>query len=295
MSKPLTPDVLVVGGGPGGYVAAIRCGQLGLQTVLVEAGDLGGTCLARGCIPSKALIHVAGKVAEMTAAARAPRDGVRLSAPPQIDFPETVAWKDGIVSQLKTGVAGLLKRANVTVLAGWGRFSDAKTCHVGATDGETIVTPRHVILATGSTPVALPNLPFGGDVISSTEALSLDAMPQHLVIVGAGYIGLELGGAYSKLGAAVEIVEAGPRILPSYDQALVAPVKRALERRGVKIHLNAKAVEQTERGVVIETDAGARETLTAGQSSRHHRARPAHGRLGACGHGPQTEWTLYCG
>ena len=263
MTQPLTPDVLVVGGGPGGYVAAIRCGQLGLETVLVEAGKLGGTCLARGCIPSKALIHVAGKVSDMTAAARAARDGVRLSAPPEIDFPATIAWKDGIVERLNTGVAGLLKRANVTVLTGWGRFSDAKTCRVETEDGEIVVTPRHVILAAGSAPVPLPTLPFGGDVVSSTEALDLDAIPPRLVIVGAGYIGLELGGAFAKLGAEVAIVEAGSQILPSYDQGLVAPVKRALESRGVKFHLNAKAVEQAVGGLVVETAPGARETLPA--------------------------------
>ena len=263
MAKPLTPDVLVVGGGPGGYVAAIRCGQLGLQTVLVEAGKLGGTCLARGCIPSKALIHVAGKVSDMTAAARAPRDGVRLSAPPEIDFSATVAWKDGIVERLNTGVAGLLKRANVKVLTGWGRFSDAKTCRVETEEGEIVVTPRHVILAAGSAPVPLPNLRFGGDVLSSTEALDLDAIPPRLAIVGAGYIGLELGGAFAKLGAEVAIIEAGSQILPSYDQGLVAPVKRALESHGVKFHLNAKAVEQAVGGLVVETAPGARETLPA--------------------------------
>src|SRR6266536_801341 len=167
MPETLRPRVLVVGGGLGGYVAAIRAGQLGLDTVLVEAGRLGGTCLIRGCIPSKALIHV----------------------------------------------AGLLARAKIRVVQGWATFSDAKSCTVETAAGPVSITAEHVILAAGSEAVALPGLPFGGNVISSTEALSLSALPERLVVVGAGYIGLELGIAFRKLGAAVSVVEAADKIL----------------------------------------------------------------------------------
>lgn len=258
MTDNLTTRVLVIGGGPGGYVAAIRCGQLGLDTVLVEADRLGGTCPIRGCIPSKALIHAAGQYAAMTSAAQSARFGIRLAAPPQLDFAETVRWKDGIVDQLNGGVAGLLRRSKVKVVQGWGRFSDAKTCHVATTAGNLIIKAEHVILATGSVPVELPSLPFGGPVISSTEVLSLPGLPRHLVIVGAGYIGLELGIALRKLGAEVTIVEAQDRILPIYDDRLVEPVRRGLAAHGVMLHLGARALGLAKdgSGLAIKTAAG---------------------------------------
>jgi dihydrolipoamide dehydrogenase len=235
-------QVLVVGGGPGGYVAAIRAGQLGLKTVLVEADKLGGTCLIRGCIPSKAFIHVAGEFESMAKAARAPLNGISLPAPPVLDMAGTVRWKDGIVRKLNTGVDALLKRAKVQIVHGWATFSDAKTCDVAGAQNVRI-SAEHVILANGSVPVGLPHLPFGGPVISSTEALALSELPRRLVVVGAGYIGLELGIAFRKLGADVTVVEALDRILPLYDAELVAPVQKWLARNGVKLHLNAKARE----------------------------------------------------
>jgi dihydrolipoamide dehydrogenase len=237
MAEIINTKVLVVGGGPGGYVAAIRAGQLGLDTTLVEGDSLGGTCLIRGCIPSKAIIHAAGEFEIMRHAAAKPQHGISLSGTPKLDFAQTVKWKDGIVSRLNTGVAGLLKKAKVRVISGWASFTDGKTCTVG----DTTIQAEHVILATGSTPVELPFLPFGGNVMSSTEALSLDTLPRNLAVVGAGYIGLELGIAFAKLGSNVTIVEAASQILPLYDAELVAPVKRWLERNGVTLHLGAKA------------------------------------------------------
>src|SRR5437762_2528222 len=191
MAETIKTKVLVVGGGPGGYVAAIRAGQLGLETTLIEADRLGGTCLIRGCIPSKAIIHVAGEYETMTLASAKARHGLSLKTAPAVDFAETVRWKETVVDKLNTGVTNLLKRAKVGVLAGWGTFSDAKTCTVKTKDGEFTVTAEHVILAAGSLPVELPFLPFGGPVISSTEALSLDSVPKKLLVVGAGYMGLE--------------------------------------------------------------------------------------------------------
>ncbi len=241
MTQILKTKVLIIGAGTGGYVAGIRCGQLGLETVLVDGGDgLGGTCLNVGCIPSKAIIHAASKFETVAKAAGEGTLGITASAP-AIDLSQTVAWKDGIVRKLNAGVAALLKKSKVKVIKGWAQFSDAKTCRVETEDGPITITAEHVILATGSEPVELPFLPFGGDVISSTEALSLDAVPGRLVVVGGGYIGLELGIAYRKLGAQVSIVEMADRILPLYDKTLTDPVMKWLTDHGVEMHLGARA------------------------------------------------------
>ena len=249
----LTPKVLVVGGGPGGYVAAIRAGQLGLDTVLVEGERLGGTCLIRGCIPSKAMIHVASEVDAMRRASVAGgRHGVKLAAAPTVDMGETVAWKETVVDKLNSGVTNLLRRAKVKVVPGWGVFEDAKTIRVG----DTVIRAENVILASGSLAVELPHIPFGGDVISSTEALTLPELPKRLVVVGAGYIGLELGIAFRKFGCEVTVVEAQDRILPLYDADLTAPVRRWLEKNGVTLHMGAKAQGFQGGELVVEDAAG---------------------------------------
>ncbi len=263
MTTSLKPKVLVVGGGPGGYVAAIRCGQLGLDTVIVEGSRVGGTCLIRGCIPSKALIHAAGVYENMTAAARAPLFGISLTAAPKLDIKQTVEWKEGIVDRLNSGVAALLKRAKVQTVNGWATFSDAKTCTVKTADGEVTISAEHVILATGSLPVELPFLKFGGKVMSSTEALALSEVPKRIVVVGAGYIGLELGSAYAKFGSQVTVVEAQDRILPLYDAKLVEPVRKWLNTHGVELHLEAKALGAEGEGLAIETKDGKRMVLPA--------------------------------
>lgn len=266
MGEVIKTKVLVIGGGPGGYVAAIRAGQLGLDTTLVEADRLGGTCLIRGCIPSKAMIHVAGEFETMHRAAKKSRHGISLNAPPSLDMPELVRWKESIVNKLSNGVGALCKRAKVRVLSGWAAFSDAKTCTVEGRDNTT-VTAEHVILANGSVSTELPFLPFGGPVISSSEALSLDVLPKKLVVIGGGYIGLELGIALRKMGSEVTIVEALDRILPLFDAELSAPVKKWLDRNGVTIHLGATAKGLvTEKGVhalAIETAGGRTEHLAA--------------------------------
>lgn len=263
MTTIVQTNVLVLGGGPGGYVAAIRCGQLGLDTILVDADRLGGTCLIRGCIPSKALIHAADTYAGMVAVAAAPQMGIGLGAPPTLDMAGLTGWKNGIVDRLNHGVTGLLKQAGVRVVAGWGRFSDAKTCHVQTAEGEMVIKARHVILASGSKPVELPLLPFGGKVLSSDQALALTQKPDKLVVVGAGYIGLELGSAFAKLGSSVTVVESQNQILPLFDARLVAPVAHGLKQAGVSVHLQAKAVELSGAGLQIELANGARQTLPA--------------------------------
>jgi dihydrolipoamide dehydrogenase len=265
MTTSISPKVLVVGGGPGGYVAAIRAGQLGLDTILVEADRLGGTCLIRGCIPSKALIQAASLHAEMAEAAHTPRFGIGLTAAPTLDFGATVAWKDSVVDNLSGGVGGLLRKAKVKVITGHAVFSDAKTCAVETAEGVVTIRPEHVVLATGSLPVELPFLPFGGKVISSTQALSLPRVPRSLVVVGAGYIGLELGIAFRKLGAQVAIVEAANRILPLYDTQLTAPVLRWLKAHDVALYLDARAVGEEGQGLAIETITGERKILPADQ------------------------------
>jgi len=232
--------VLVIGAGPGGYVCAIRAGQLGLDTVIVEAERPGGTCLNVGCIPSKALIHAAHEFHKLGVFAGRGAIGITATSP-AIDFGATQKWMAGIVKRLNTGVAGLLKRAGVRLVAGTARFLDGKTVVVDTVDGEQRIRAETIVIATGSAPVELPSLPFGGAVISSTEALTLDRIPARLAVVGAGYIGLEIGTAYAKLGAEVTIVEAEDRILPQYDEALTAPVRKRLVKLGIAIRTAAKA------------------------------------------------------
>ncbi|HHI88622.1 MAG TPA: dihydrolipoyl dehydrogenase [Hellea balneolensis] len=231
-------EVLVVGGGPGGYVAAIRAGQAGLDTVLVEADRLGGTCLIRGCIPSKALIEAAGQYARAVENASGKSPIGLVAGTPKLDYARTIAWKDGITDKLSKGVAGLLKAAGVRVITGWAVFENAKTCQVG----DIRIQAENVILANGSTSVALPGLPFGGDILSSTEALDLSDIPKRLAVIGAGYIGVELGTVFAKLGAQVTFIEAAPAILPGFDKALVAPVQRRLKALGVRVHTNCLAM-----------------------------------------------------
>ena len=256
-AETINTRLLILGGGPGGYVAAIRAGQLGIEAVLVEGDRLGGTCLIRGCIPSKALIHVASKFEGMAEAAAhgstgGAKDGISLSAAPALDLAQTVAWKEGVVDRLNGGVTALLKRAKTRVVTGWGRFSDAKTCRVETPDGPVTVKAETVILAAGSIATALPHMPFGGDVISSAEALALNQLPRRLAVIGAGYIGLELGSAFRKFGCEVTVVEAQDRILPLYDDALTKPVRAWLEKAGVTLHLSAKAVAWADGELVVD-------------------------------------------
>lgn len=237
----LSCALLILGGGPGGYVCAIRAGQLGLDTILVEKARLGGTCLNVGCIPSKALIHAAERVHNLSQAAHTPSELGISAKPPTLDFAKTLAWRDSIVAKLNSGVAGLLTRAKVRVVTGEARFLDGKRVLVQTEAGPQIIRAETVVIATGSAPVELPSLPFGGKVISSTEALALPEVPARLAIVGGGYIGLELGTAYAKLGAKVTVVEAGPRILPQYDAELTRPVAARLAELGVTLLTQTKA------------------------------------------------------
>ena len=272
-----TTQLLVIGGGPGGYVAAIRAAQLGVQVTLVEGDRLGGTCLNVGCIPSKALIHAAEQFHKVThygqpaargnSAAAAMDIGIRIQSP-RIDLPQTVRWKDGIVARLTGGVGALLKKHGIAVVKGWARVADGKTVEVRTRQDshpdsvDMRIQCEHLLLATGSEAVALPGLPFGGAVVSATEALSPGSIPPRLVVVGAGYIGLELGIVYRKLGSQVTVVEAMDRLLPTYDEELTRPVGGSLRRLGIDLRLGCSV-----------------EGIVEGEPSLMLRVRDAEGRL----------------
>ena len=254
-------DVVIIGSGPGGYVAAIRAGQLGLKTAIVEKDkELGGTCLNVGCIPSKALIHAAEEFDNVRRAAAGESPlGISLRAP-AIDLAKTIGWKDGVVGRLRSGVAALLKKTNVKIVVGVAKFRDGKTVAVETETGLQIIRAEQMVIATGSAPVELPSLPFGDRVISSSDALSLDKVPESLVVVGGGYIGLELGTAFAKMGAAVTVVEAMARVLPQYDAELTRPVVKGLAALGVKTLTGALAKGLAPKGDALLVEIGDKET-----------------------------------
>ncbi len=284
-------EVLIIGGGPGGYVAGIRCGQLGIPAVVVDDQPLGGTCLNVGCIPSKALIHAADEYARVAAASGPSPLGIS-SASPSIDLGQTVAWKDGIVRRLNTGVGSLLKAVGTEVVNGRATMIDGKTCDValGASEGggRLLLQAEHVVIATGSRAVSLPSLPFGGNVISSTEALALTSVPDSLAIVGGGYIGLELGTAFAKLASHVTIVEAEDRVLPLYDTELTGPLNRRLASLDVSVLTSTRAVSLEPSGLVVADGDGER-LITADRILVTVGRRPNTTGLGLDGLGLDTE------
>ena len=257
-------QLLVIGAGPGGYVCAIRAGQLGIDTVIVEAKKPGGTCLNVGCIPSKALIHAADEYARLAdyAAGRSAL-GIRAEKP-AIELARTVEWKGGIVRRLTNGVSGLLKKAGVKQVDGWASFRDGKTVRVETQTGMQTIEADNIVIATGSTSVELSGIGFGGNVISSTEALALTTVPKRLAVVGAGYIGLEMGTAFAKLGAEVTVIEAMDRILPLYDEELTKPVRKRLEKLGVMLLTGVKAERYSESAKTLSYSNGDRKSDTVG-------------------------------
>ncbi len=250
--KTRSCQVLVVGAGPGGYVAAIRSAQLGLDTVIVEADKVGGTCLIRGCIPSKAIIHAAERFANLS---KHSTDGGHMgimAASPELDMKELISWKDSIVQKLNKGVESLLNAAGAELVNGWAEFVDAKTCKVKTNDGILRIEAENVILATGSSPIELPFMPFDEEKIcSSTGALDLENLPSKVAIIGGGYIGLELGCALNKLGSEVTVIEGLDSILSIFDKELRRPLEIWLKKNGVKINTNcmAKGADTSGNGV----------------------------------------------
>ncbi len=245
-------EVLVVGGGPGGYVAGIRSAQLGLDTVIVEGSKYGGTCLIRGCIPSKAIIHAAERFESLSQHAKdGGHMGISVREAPSLNMKHLVDWKDAIVDRLNKGVESLLKTAGAEVIHGWATFTGPKTCRVEL-DGEQLdIEANNVILATGSSHIDLPFMPCDEELIlSSTGALDLQELPKTAAIVGGGYIGLELGCALAKLGTEVTVIEGMGDVLAMMDKEIRRPLEIWLKKHGVKIYRNALArgAERIESG-----------------------------------------------
>lgn len=253
-------DLLVIGAGPGGYVAAIRAAQLGMRVACVEKDALGGTCLNVGCIPSKALLDSS----ELFYQARTAfgRHGIRVDRV-ALDVPAMMARKEQIVQTLTRGIAALFRKHHVEAIDGTARILSPTAVEVRQHDGVSVVTSRHILIATGSTPVALPALPFDDrHILSSTEALVLAEVPEQLVVIGAGAVGLELGSVWSRLGSAVRIVELTDGILPGMDRDMTVPLQRLLERQGLTFHLQT-GVESAE-----VRDGTVRLTLKSGAEPR---------------------------
>jgi len=250
-----TYDAVVLGGGPGGYVAAIRLAQLGRKTVLVEKESLGGVCINWGCIPSKALIAAANLVEDMRGAA----DRGIIAAPLEVDIAKLRDFKNGVVKKLVGGI-GLLEKGNgVEVVKGTAAFVGPDAVEVDAGGEKTRLEAKAFIVATGARPVQIPGFAFDGkDIWSAKEAVDLPEVPGRLVVIGGGVIGLELGTVYSKLGSKVTVVEALPSILTGVDPEAVRIVQKELRRREVDVLVNAKAKGLSRRGealaVTVEVD-----------------------------------------
>lgn len=236
----LKTEAVVVGSGSGGYVAAIRLGQLGKETVLVEEGKLGGVCVNIGCIPSKALIRVAKLKKRLEAATQI---GVEVSGL-RIDLPKVQVWKQGVVDKLTSGIEYLCKGNNVKILKGRGVFTGSHELEVRTESGTENIEAQNTIIATGSRPFELPSFKFDGThIISSTEALALQEVPKNFVVIGGGVTGLEMGTMYAQLGSKVTVIEMLEQLLPGTDIALVRIVERGLRKLGVDYHVKSKANE----------------------------------------------------
>jgi len=230
-------DVIVIGSGPGGYVSAIRAAQLGMKTAIIERyPTLGGTCLNVGCIPSKALLQSSELFHEASTSFTNHGIGIEKVS---LDLEKMMARKSDVVKGLTEGVAYLMKKNEITVFHGHGKLCGEGKVEVKGEETRTI-EGTHIILATGSKPIELPFLPYDDDVVSSTGALAFDAVPEHLLVVGGGVIGLELGSVWSRLGAKVTVIEFMDRILPPMDADVSKEMKRALTRQGLKFHLSTK-------------------------------------------------------
>ncbi|MCT4610016.1 MAG: dihydrolipoyl dehydrogenase [Pelagimonas sp.] len=240
-------DLMIIGGGPGGYVAAIRAAQLGLKVACVEGrGALGGTCLNVGCIPSKALLTSSGKYAELSHLAG---HGITVDGA-ALDVAGMMARKDKIVGDLTKGIGFLFKKNGVDLIEGWASIPAAGQVKVGKETFET----KSIVIATGSEPTPLPGVDVDEDsVLSSTGALALEAVPEHLVVVGAGVIGLELGQVWARLGARVTVVEYLDRILPGIDGDIAKLGQRALSKRGLKFQLGRalQSIESSDAGLTL--------------------------------------------
>ncbi len=252
-------DVAVVGGGPGGYSAAFRCAELGLDTLIVDAGRrLGGACLFEGCIPSKALLHVAAVIGE---AERAREFGVDF-APPRLALDPLRKWKsERVVGRLARGLVSVARARGVDVVGGRAVFEESRRLRVEGEEPQKVVF-KHAIVATGSAPAPLPGLPLTSDrVMDSTAALEVPDIPERLLVIGGGYIGLELGQVYAALGSKVTLVEMTDGLLPGVDRDLVQPLQRRCERQFAAVFLNTAAADLRAAGGGVEVTLGGQPAL----------------------------------
>lgn len=241
-------NVIVIGSGPGGYVAAIRCAQLGMKTAIVEKyNTLGGTCLNVGCIPSKALLDSSEHF--HNAAHTFKEHGIDISEP-KVNLTQMISRKAGVVKANVEGIAFLMKKNKIDVLTGVGSFIDKNTIKVTAQDGkETSFTTEKVIIATGSKPTPLPFAPFDKKrIISSTEALELNEVPKHLIIVGGGVIGMELGSVYARIGSKVSVVEFLDSLIPTMDGTMGKELQKSTKKLGMDFYLGHKVTEIENKG-----------------------------------------------
>ena len=260
-------DAVVIGAGPGGYPAAIRLGQLKVKTCVVEREYMGGVCLNVGCIPSKAVIHAAKTFEKL---GHADELGIAVPGKPTLDMKKLQAWKGGVVGKLTTGVRTLLKGNGVEIIDGTAKLErpgpDGHRLTVQTKSGPQTIIAKNVVIATGSRPTEIPGFKVDQQrVIDSTGALALDAVPARMVVIGGGYIGLELGMVYAKFGTKVTVVEATPSLLGSMDKDCVAVVARKLRKLGVEVMLSTKAKRWEDKGdravLTVELEGGKEATI----------------------------------
>lgn len=257
-------DVVIIGSGPGGYVSAIRCAQLGFKTAIIEKySNLGGTCLNVGCIPSKALLSSSHHYAEIKHFAD---HGIEVSGEVKVNLEKMIARKKAVVDQTSGGINYLMDKNKITVFNGLGSFVDATHVAIAKEDGTTeTIEGKNIIIATGSKPSSLPFIKIDKErIITSTEALALKEVPKHLVIIGGGVIGIELGQVYLRLGAQVSVVEFMDRIIPGMDSSLSKELTKVLKKQGMKFYVSHKvqSVERNGDAVTVQAENAKGETIT---------------------------------
>ncbi|WP_182199035.1 dihydrolipoyl dehydrogenase [Paraliobacillus salinarum] len=256
---PIELDTLVVGAGPGGYVAAIRAAQTGQKVTIVDKGALGGVCLNVGCIPSKALIQAGHRYEEAHGAAEMGITAENVS----VDFSKVQEWKSSVVNKLTSGVEGLLKGNKVDIVKGEVYFVDKNTVRVMDEKNSQSYTFKNCIIATGSTPIEIPSFKFSDRILDSTGALNLKEIPKKMVVIGGGYVGTELGTAYANFGTEVTILEGAKDILGGFESQMSSLVKRNLKKKNVTIvtEAMAKSSEETDNGVKVTYEAKGKEEI----------------------------------
>ena len=257
-------DVVIIGSGPGGYVAAIRCAQLGMKTAIIEKySTLGGTCLNVGCIPSKALLASSHHYSDI---AHFAEHGIEVSGDVKVNLEKMIARKQAVVDQTSGGVKFLMDKNKITVFEGKGSFVDATHVAVEKADGsKETLEAKNIIIATGSKPSSLPFIKIDKErIITSTEALKLKEVPKHLVIIGGGVIGIELGQVYLRLGAQVSVVEFMDRIIPGMDGSLSKELMKVLKKQGMKFYVSHKVKSVVRKGnnVTVQAENSKGETVT---------------------------------